>query len=734
MSAAVHGTFALRPPRAAGWDTPSTRFSSARACRHLPAIASSPHPTGSPENDRVREYVLRELKELGFDVEIQDAFATNDLGPTPYGPRYLTAGRVRNIIARRPGASEGRAVLLMTHYDSVAQGSGASDPGAPLAAMLEALRVLAADKQPRNDLVVVVSDGEEAGLLGAKAFFDEHPLARDVVVACNFDARGTSGPVLMFEAGPSNSTVIRELARSGAPVFASSLFDEIYRRMDNATDFTIAKQRGTAGLNFAHINGFVHYHGPHDDIEHVDLGSVQHHGELMLSVARRLLALDTAQASSSSDDVFFTLGAGRLVRYRTALALPLAVGATAAWAAAAAVVWRRNRFTAKQLGTAAAKIAGKLALSAASTTMVMQTIGNRNPEFRRHGDVKDSHDIYLAITASAVGAVGALPTKDAARIVVATAPLAVASVASALRMPGATYLSTWPLLGGVAALAACAMKQRGLGYAVVRSAAALPAAMILVPLSRLMFHGLTPRLSGAAAVVLHLSGELAAVAMPHRIRSAVRLAAFGLSTMAVVRRLTGKAPQGPRPENLSYLLDADQATARWISSDDQPTLAIRTHLGTSPDRVSLERYFPGWRREFLSAPAIAHDIPEPTVQVVRSERVTGGRRVELVVGSRRSARQISIAIREGMVRGWRVEGRPGPASDAGHGPWELWLHAMPDREVHIELDLPESPVDIRVLDRTDGLPDGGPEIPHPAAALDVETWGNATIVSRVARI
>jgi len=113
-----------RPPRAIPENAPPTAFSAKRAMKHVVAIAQRPHPIGSAEHDRVRDYLVAQLSILGLEPEVQHA--------TGVGTRYADAGRVQNILARIPGGqSGGPAVLLVAHYDSVEAGPGAGDDGAP---------------------------------------------------------------------------------------------------------------------------------------------------------------------------------------------------------------------------------------------------------------------------------------------------------------------------------------------------------------------------------------------------------------------------------------------------------------------------------------------------------------------------------------------------------------------------------------------------------------------------
>src|SRR5207249_5261569 len=107
------------------------------------------------------------------------------------GTGYQEAGGVQNIMARLPGREPGGSdVLLMAHYDGVEAGPAAADDGAGSAAILETLRALRAGPPLAHDVVALFTDGEEAGLLGAAAFVREHPWAKDVGIALNFEARG----------------------------------------------------------------------------------------------------------------------------------------------------------------------------------------------------------------------------------------------------------------------------------------------------------------------------------------------------------------------------------------------------------------------------------------------------------------------------------------------------------------------------------------------------------------
>ena len=137
-----------QPPAVTAASVSPQEFSSQRALNHLQTIAKAPHPTGSRENKAVREYLVRELTALGAEPQVQTATVIDPAEALPY-----VAGTVQNVVARFKGTSNGKAVLLMSHYDSAPTAPGASDDGAAVAALLEAARALKAGPPLRNDVI-----------------------------------------------------------------------------------------------------------------------------------------------------------------------------------------------------------------------------------------------------------------------------------------------------------------------------------------------------------------------------------------------------------------------------------------------------------------------------------------------------------------------------------------------------------------------------------------------------
>jgi hypothetical protein len=291
-------------------------FESSRALSHLEAIAGTPHPFGSPANLAAREYIVARFRELGLEVRV--------------GKGKVRAFTVHNVLARLRGSTyHDDAVMLAAHYDSVRAGPGASDDGAAVAALLEVARVLTAGPLPKRDVIFLITDGEEVGLLGAQAFVKNDAWREDVAIVLNFEARGTSGPSTMFETSRGNAWMVEQFARVAPHPVATSLAGEIYRRMPNGTDLIVFLADGLPGMNFAFIGSYRNYHTAQDDVEHLSVRSMRHHGIQALALTRHLANLDQLPAKSSGDVVYFDVWSFFVVRYPTWLATPLALIASA---------------------------------------------------------------------------------------------------------------------------------------------------------------------------------------------------------------------------------------------------------------------------------------------------------------------------------------------------------------------------------------------------------------------
>jgi hypothetical protein len=310
---AFWGMLASGPPDATPLNAPAEEFSSARAMKHLEEIARAPHPVGSIEHARVRNEIIKTLLSMGLD-------------PVTSSPQRISGANsdgqsvpLVNILCLVPGHDTSGAVLLAAHYDSVPGSPGAADDGAAVAALLETMRALEAGPPLRNDVILLLTDGEEQGLRGAKGFVGEHPWATSVRFVLNFEARGNSGASVMFETSSGNGRIVGEFGRAVDSPVSSSLAYDVYKRLPNDTDFTVFRNAGYRGLNFAFIDGADAYHDDLDTVENLSERSLQHHGEQALALTRHFGNIDISDLSGD-DEVFFHLPFGLFVHYSNAFA------------------------------------------------------------------------------------------------------------------------------------------------------------------------------------------------------------------------------------------------------------------------------------------------------------------------------------------------------------------------------------------------------------------------------
>ena len=332
-------------PRPRPIDAPAAAFSAARAMTDVEQIARAPHPVGSAEHARVRVYLSTRMTQLGLSPQEQ-------AGPLSPGSiqRLKKAGgdpdaasnQAINLIGVLPGKNRSQpAVMLMAHYDTVVGSPGAADDSSGVGAVLEAVRAIQARGPVERDLVVLLTDAEELGLDGARIFFGGHPLRDRIGAVVNVEARGGGGRAAMFEtgreAGPTVDLFRRAAGRADGGTTATSLAVFMYEQMPNGTDFTIPKDRGVGGLNFAFIGRPAQYHSADATPANLDKGGVQHLGSQALEAADALLrapALPAKGPKTVYADVF-----GRWMLSHSAamgwglLGLTALLGAFAAWRA-----------------------------------------------------------------------------------------------------------------------------------------------------------------------------------------------------------------------------------------------------------------------------------------------------------------------------------------------------------------------------------------------------------------
>jgi hypothetical protein len=721
-----------RPPAAPEIDAAATDFSAARAMRDVVAIANAPHPVASPEHDRVRDYLLGRLKELGL---IPEARPTDSGVHKARGPDAFAI--VTNIVARIHGAKSTGAVMLVAHYDSVPSSPGAGDDTASVAAILEAVRALRAGAPLQNDVIVLLSDGEELGLLGAVAATNDSSLMKDVKVILNFEMRGDEGPSVMFQTSRSNSWLIDALASAPFPS-ATSISEAIYQRLHSDTDLAIFLEREFAGMNFAAGGGIVRYHTALDDVRHLSRDTLQHQGSYALSMTRYFGAMPFGGDRGGPNDVYFVIG-GHLFHYSERLALPLAI--LVALIVAGVIISGIREHRLSFAGVAAGALAYVASFFVVIIDLAVVLIAMRHatgwemlPQGTTYGGVYFGVASIALVIASLWGGYELLRRRTPLQNLGAGGLLAsmILMLASASAFSGASYLLTWPLLFAAVALGSGSGASNG--HPTVRPAALailalLPATVLFTP--AIVSADGTTVIAMLAAASFWLMFGLAIPYLDVLTNGIKWLIPSVAALVAVAAFITGIATSGfdsghPRPDTICYLLDSDAGHASWVSVDWRPDrftaqffqdhvrgelLAHLTGLAEPDDDTATEvaiahaHSFSGigdGRAIVGNAPMVKLSPPDI---VVKSDKTTpDGRTLALHLLSTRGAPIIWLTVPAGItVVGARVDNMS--MNNVRLNGWSGWYWNTPPGGIDVELQLgSRQAFALTAIDQTWGMP------------------------------
>jgi hypothetical protein len=678
---------------------------------------------GSADHDRVRDYIVGQLSALGLQPQIQQT--------TAIGTRYRQAGRVQNILARLPGSKpNGKAALIVAHYDGVEAGPAASDDGAGSAALLETLRALRASKRPLvHDVIALITDGEEAGLLGSAAFVREHAWAKDVGVVLNFEARGTSGRSFMFETGRGNLDVARAL-RSARDATAGSVFATIYRALPNDTDLSELAVLDLPALNFAFADGVERYHTSHDDIAHLNPGSLQHHGSQMLALARTF-GTEPLPRARTGDGVFFDLPIVGLVVYPQGLEIPLAV--LALLLIGALVVRDRKGVVTGVLATLVAVV-----LSGVVGWIVGAML---------HGPAVWS-GLYatgvvllaLSATAACYAIAGRWSTPRGLHVGALVVWLVLA-LALSVGVPGVSYLFTWPLLFAAGASHLTRGREVGAWAAAIMTLLVLVGFIYGVSVVMLGVTGI-----GAVAlcvvtslVALLLAPRLEIVAGDARWSGAPWLAGAGVVFLVIAALTVHPSADHPLRSALVYAENADSTDA-WLgtlgrATNDWTREAIEpVTSGPSPEWTTrLSENAVGFTgRRVQRVPLAA-----PNATLVRDTLSSGIRQLVLRVSAPAGTTGLVMRARGATVLVSSIDGRVVDTTRyrARTRNWIMQYWAVPDTGAIVVLSIPAGgKIEFDLAARRPGIPTiAGVAIPARPSYVVPSQTGDVSIVYRQLR-
>ena len=750
---------------------PATEFAGERAFADVSFMAAVPHPVGSPDNAKVRDAIVGRMLRLGLAPQVRAGVGVQQ---SRRASDVILAGPVENIVGVLPGRDRNApALALMAHYDSVPGSPGAADDMMGVAAALETVRAIQARGVPARDVMVVITDGEEAGLLGANHFFRRDPLATRVGLVINMEARGGGGRVQMFQTSPQNGELIKLFQRTAQRPASSSLAVLIYEKMPNDTDLTETLRAGITGLNYAIIGKQFDYHSATSTPANLDRGSLRDMGTQVLAAASEI-AFSTQLPTRSPSAVYSNLFGNIVVAYPAwagwfLLALIASLIAfSIRWArhagefvpqdllrgmgallfiglGAVAVLQFARRLTGAEFGYLEQRFllaqvtrwewavmltsVGVMILAAAELSRTRRWIALL-PVVAGVTCTLISGEIDLigAVAGAVASAIGYFTYgKPANRKGTWGGALVLGwllALALQIAAPQAAYVLAWPLLVGAlgAALTALSAKRGSLTLIMLAVLAAVSLGW-QGGLSHFAFEGMDlmplfgiPMIT--AAFVLWPLAQPDPGRSPQRyIGILVLLAGLGLTAM--VRSDAPWTPRHPRVTYVGYQLDQDTGRALRFAPTDDRSLWTDKVLGADGG-AKLSRSHWSWRRPMNVAAARPLPSLPPQIGLARQSDGTLTFRAAPPAGARTLALQLrsSVASRITTVAGVPAE----MALPAGR--WVRIYWQAPGNGLALSIKATASGrLDVRYVAGTDHWPAGA--VPLPQRPADLMPWDDS---------
>ena len=641
---------ALLPQNISNLDEVTQNFSTQRALVHLKEISKEPHFLGSDAHLEVRNYIETQLQKLGLETQIQEAYSIRDWG---------NLAKPKNIVARIKGRENGKALLLLTHYDSNPHSSiGASDAGSGVVTILEGARAfLSKNETPKNDIIILISDAEELGLNGADIFVNQHEWAKNVGLVLNFEARGSGGPsIMLVETNQGNAGLIEGFVKANPeyPV-GNSLFYSIYKMLPNDTDLTRFREDADIdGFNFAFVDDHFDYHTAMDTYERLDRKTLEHQGSYLMPMLNYFSEANLSALKSDEDFVYFNAPVFKMVKYPFSWIIPMVVLAVVIFIGLLIYGGRTRVFKRADVGKGFFAFVGSLIASAVIGLYAWPGLKFIYPQYGEilQGFSYNGHTYIAAFTCLSLAICFFVYSKihkegNAASLLIA--PLffwLVISVAVAFWLKGASFLIV-PLFFGLLSLFILIRKRKPsiLSHAIL----ALPLLLLLSNFVQMFPVGLGLKMMVSSMVLVVLMfGLLVPVfsTFKHKKRwSYGFLLATGYFLISAHVN-SGFSPEKPKPNSLCYILDTDENKAVWATYDNVLDAWTIPFLGEHPmaattikDYTIASKYGTSFTYA-TEAPIKPLKAPQ---MVIGYDTIIGEfRHVELCITSQRKANRIEV--------------------------------------------------------------------------------------------
>jgi len=655
----------LMPQKGTPTSVSETEFSTERALIPLKEITKAPHYAGSQEHERVRLFLMSQLKDLGLEVEEQIGYVLQE---------NMALNKPKNILAKLKGSSNSKALLLLSHYDSAKVPSlGASDAGSGVVTILESLRAyIASGKTPKNDIIILFSDGEEIGLDGANLFVNKHQWAKNIGLVLNFEARGSGGPSnMILETNQGNANLVKAFVAANPeyPV-ASSLMYSIYKMLPNDTDSTVFREDGDIdSFFFAFIDDHYDYHTANDNFENLDRNTLQHQGSYLLPLLHHFADADLSNLKADEDYVYVNFPIVKMITYPFSWILPMLLIAGIIFIVLVFYGISKKRLSTRVIARGFLPLLSSLVSCGLLGYFGWELLLKIYPQYNeiQHGFTYNGHTyiaFFVFLSIAITFKIYDVFCKKGAVASFYIAPLLfwiLINTALYIYLKGAGFFII-PVFFGLVSLLLLIKQERPNGLLLVLFAA--PAIFIFAPLVQFFPVGLGLKFLVASCIfTVLLFGLLWPIFGYYKIKNTLFILCliFAVGFFISAHFTSDFSEERQKPNSLIYYQDADKEVSYWVTYDKILDNWTKGYLGDSPEEASKyitnaagSKYNTGYS---YASEAPYKDIPPFEVLVTQDSVFENERNITFKIIPKRNVNQILVYVDTTFVfKNFKVNG------------------------------------------------------------------------------
>lgn len=648
-------------------ESPLSEFSTHRALTKVKAMTQKPHFVGSEDHEIVAHYVQQELQNLGLQTSFQEGFTMTEKG---------TLVKSKNILAKIKGSNSTKSVLLLSHYDSAPHSfsKGASDDASGVATILEGVRAFLHTKTKHtNDIIILFSDAEELGLNGAALFVTQHNWTKEVGLAINFEARGSSGPsYMLMETTHGNSKMVEAFRKAEVqfPV-SNSLMYSIYKMLPNDTDLTIFREKaGIQGFNFAFIDNHFNYHTMHDTYGNLSPKSLAHQGKYLVPMLHYFSNEDLSSLTSSEDNVYFTIPF-LFIDYPFSWIFPLLLLAFGLFFLFTFIGLGKQVLRMNEIMEGFIPFFGALLVSAFTVFVGWKIILAMYPQYTDilQGFTYNGHDYIYAFVSMTLGICFLFYKNKGNRnpeFNQSIAPIFIwllLNLLIAIKLKGAAFFII-PVIFSIIMLEYFVLTQKTNWF--INCVLSIPALLILVPFIQMFPVGLGLKILFGSSILTVLTFSLLLPVFGSFYNKKLWALFFFIISFVFFFKahLHSKYDlEHPKPNSLVYILNGDSNKASWSTYDTHLDEWTKSYLGENPKKateLNAEKLYSKYGSEFTfmaSAPVIT--VAKPTIAFVTDSVIRNRRYLKIVITPNRLVNRYDIFTEnQTNLEGLKANGAP----------------------------------------------------------------------------